>query len=176
MRKDRGFARMLDLDTKRAPYEICYLVTQIQTIKSEIDRLEKALVENPRKIQERQAVLSAMQLVLDQHPAGVTQDQIGPVKRKATSTLPYGQATKFIFRTLREANGKALSTFAVTMEVARHAGLQPTRDEFKALRRTVLSALNSLRVKGLLYSPEEHVPGSNVEALWGVVAADDEAE
>ena len=48
MRKDRGFARMLDLDTKRAPYEICYLVTQIQTIKSEIDRLEKALVENPR--------------------------------------------------------------------------------------------------------------------------------
>lgn len=176
MRKDRGFARMLDLDTKRAPYEICYLVKQIQTVKSDIARLEKALIESPRKLQERQAVLAAMQLVLDNHPAGVTQDQILPVKRKATSTLPHGQATQFIMRTLREAAGKELSTFAITMEVARHARMQPSRDDFKALKRTVLSALNVLRLRGLLYSPEPHVPGTNLDVCWGVVTASDPLE
>lgn len=169
MRKDRGFARLLKLSTAQAPDELAYLVKEVQTLKGEIEKMERALIDLPEKIKKSQAVLAAVQMVLDRHPVKVEFAAIPSVKRNAPRLLPYGKVTQHILRTFREHPGQPLTTFAVAVEVAKHAELVLSREDFRGFKFTVLSALNSLRTQGVIESPKDHVGGGAVEAVWMLV-------
>lgn len=170
MRKDRGIARLLRLSTSQAPDEIAYLVKEAQTIKGEIEKMQRALVEYPDKIKEYQVALDAVEVILARHPLKVEMSSIPSVKRHAPRLLPYGKVTQYLLRTFREHPGERLSTFAVSVEVAKHAGLTLSREEFRGFKGTVLSALNALRAQGIIDSPKDHVGGGKVEAEWVMVS------
>lgn len=175
MRKDRCFAKMLDLESAKAPYVICFLLKEAQTLKGDIARMEKALVEYPGKIAERQKTLASIDAVLALHPTPALVSQVPAVKRRTYSLLPYGKLSQVVLRALREAKGEACTTFELAMRSAQIAELRLNRDDFRIFHKSVLKSINHLRKTGLVESPGGKSSGGGEEAQWRLIVQEQAA-
>ena len=170
MRKDRAFARLLNLDTINAPAEVAYLVSNRQTIVGEVDRMRRCIDRYPAEIEERIKVLDAIDLILDRHRLNIDATGIPGVKRRRPRMLPYGKLTQHITRVFREAlEGATLGTFEISTGVHRLSGLNLERKAFNALHKVVLKQLNHLAKRGAIERINKPDSPSAETALWRVV-------
>lgn len=167
MRKDRAFARLLDLDRYAAPQEICYLVGERQTLVGEIDRMRKGIERFPFQIEERTKVIEAIDLVLARHKLSVDATAVQGMRRNKPRLLPYGHMQQFILRVFREApDGAELKTFTISSEVHRFSGLQLNRKDFNTFHSQVLKSLNHIQKTGIVVRINKHDSLSPDAAIW----------
>lgn len=145
MPKNRDYTGLV-----RTPSSMVWLIAQRGRLRGQLDRYRRQQQALPEKIQRLELELACLDAVIPLHEVQVDPQVIVGVRPRRAPVAAYGELTRCLLRTLREAENKPVTTIELALRFSRQHLDDATQVSHAELMDRVGRRLRTLMAQGVV--------------------------